>query len=123
MSSNPKLDLRPYLEHARRERDRRIRENAGRLDRAWAVAREMAEFLRAKYHPTRIRLIGSMLVPGMFGEWSDIDLVIEGVSFLDYLRAWNDLEEHFTEFKVDVIDIETVSDLMRQRIDESGVDL
>lgn len=123
MSPESKIDIRPYLEHARRERDRRIRENAGRLERAWSEARRLAAFLHETYHPSRVRLIGSMLVPGMFGQWSDIDLVIEGVTFSEYLRAWNDLEEMSREFKVDLIDIETVSDLMRQRIDESGVDL
>jgi predicted nucleotidyltransferase len=87
------------------------------------VAREIADFLRDKYQPTRIRLFGSLLYPEVFHTESDIDLAVEGIPWPDYLRAWNDIERRFSEFKVDLIDLSVVSDRLRQHVEEHGVDL
>ena len=54
---------------------------------------------------------------------SGIDLAVEGIPWPAYLHAWNDVERLFTEFKVDLIDVSVVSDRMRQRIDEHGVEI
>jgi hypothetical protein len=48
---------------------------------------------------------------------------VEGIPWPAYLRAWNDVERRFTEFKVDLIDLGMVSDRLRQRVGEQGVDL
>jgi hypothetical protein len=45
---------------------------------------------------------------------------VDGIPWLDYLRAWNDVEERFPEFKVDLIDVGIVSEGMRERIEEEG---
>ena len=42
----------------------------------------------------------------------------EGIS-----SDWNDVERHFSEFKVDLIDLGVVSDRLRRRVEEQGVDL
>jgi predicted nucleotidyltransferase len=101
------VDYTPYLKHARRQTalrraDKRL---AARRERAWAVAHEIAEFLRREYHPTRIVVFGSLVHPDMFGFHSDIDIAVEGIPWPEYLRAWNDVEEKFPEFKVDLIDV------------------
>jgi predicted nucleotidyltransferase len=105
---------------ARRRTDPQL---AARRERGWSVAREIAAFLRDKYQPTRIRLFGSLLHPDLFHAQSDIDLAVEGIPWPAYLRAWNEVERRFTEFKVDLSDVSVVSDRLRQCIDEQGVEL
>ena len=113
-------DYTPYVRAARERRAKRQREAAARLDRAWDVAREIAAFLREKYQPTRIVAFGSMVHRVTFHLRSDIDIAVDGIPWPAYLRAWNDVEERFPEFKVDLIDVGIVSERMRQRIEEQG---
>jgi predicted nucleotidyltransferase len=118
-------DYTPYLKHAREQAARRRADEhlTIRRERAWAMAREIAAFLRETYHPTRITVFGSLLHPESFGPHSDIDLAVDGIPWPAYLRAWNEVEERWPEFKVDLIDIGVVSDRMRQRIAEQGQEL
>ena len=113
-------DYTPYLEHARRQAALRREQAAARLERAWVVARQIAEFLYQKYQPVRVVAFGSRVHPEVFGLHSDIDLAVEGIPWPEYLRAWNDVEDLTTEFKVDLIDVGVVSERMRQRIHEEG---
>ena len=119
------VDYRLYAKHARQQVARRLADPqiAARRERAWVIARQIADFLREKYHPTRIVVFGSLVHPEIFGLHSDIDIAVDGIPWLDYLRAWNEVEELFPEFKVDLIDVGIVSPEMRQRIDEDGYDL
>ena len=120
-------DYTPYLKHAREQAARRRadRQIAARRERAWEVARQIADFLRQsrEYQPRRIVVFGSLVHPEMFSLHSDIDIAVEGIPWPAYLRAWNDVEERWPEFKVDLIDIGMVSERMRQRIDEQGQEL
>ena len=125
MTIQPQRDYAAYLPYARaltayRRTDPQL---AARRERAWSVAREIARFLRNQYQPARIRLFGSLLQPELFHAQSDIDLAVEGIPWLAYLRAWNEVERRFTEFKVDLIDPGIVSAGLRQVIEEQGVDL
>ena len=118
-------DYTPYLKYARelavhRKTDPQL---IARRERAWTVAHEVAQFLRAKYQPSRLVVFGSLLHPEVFDRHSDIDIAVEGIPWLAYLRAWNDVEKQFAEFKVDLIDVGVVSERMRQRIEEQGVEL
>ena len=125
MTFQPVRDYTAYLPYARALTARRQSDPqlAVRRERAWAVAREIADFLRDQYRPARIRVFGSLLYPELFHAQSDIDLAVEGIPWPAYLRAWNDVERHFSEFKVDLIDLGVVSDRLRQRVEEQGVDL
>jgi len=125
MTIQPPRDYSTYLPYARALTARRRTDPqlAARRARAWAVAREIAGFLRDRYQPTRIRLFGSVRHPELFHAQSDIDLAVEGIPWPAYLRAWNDVERRFIEFKIDLIDLSVVSDRLRQCIEEQGVDL
>jgi len=115
-------DYTPYLKHAREQaaRHRADPQIAARRERAWEVARQIADFLRREYKPTRIVAFGSIVHPEMFGLHSDIDIAVDGIPWPDYLRAWNAVEEHWPEFKVDLVDTGIVSKEMREWIDEEG---
>jgi predicted nucleotidyltransferase len=125
MTIPPILDYTPYLKHAREQAARRRADPqiAARRERAWEVARQIADFLRREYKPTRIVAFGSIVHPEMFGLHSDIDIAVDGIPWPDYLRAWNAVEERWPEFKVDLIDVGIVSERMRQRIAEQGQEL
>jgi len=113
MVETPVHDYTPYVKHARRQA-------ALRREQAWGIARQIAEFLRQKYQPARIVAFGSIVYPEVFGLHSDIDIAVDGIPWPDYLRAWNDVEEKFPEFKVDLIDVGIVSEGMRKRIEAEG---
>ena len=125
MTIQPVRDYTPYVKYARELTQRRLNDPQliARRERAWIVAREIAAFLREKYTPTRIVAFGSLIHPALFHARSDIDIAVDGIPWPDYLRAWNDVERQFPEFKVDLIDVGVVSDRMRQRIEEQGVEL
>jgi predicted nucleotidyltransferase len=125
MTVRPVTDYTPYLKHAREQAARRRADPqiAARRERAWEVARQIADFLRREYQPTRIVAFGSIVHPEMFGLHSDIDIAVEGIPWPEYLRAWNAVEERWPEFKVDLIDVGIVSERMRQRINEQGKEL
>jgi predicted nucleotidyltransferase len=125
MTIQPVRDYSAYLPYARALMARRRTDPqlAARRERAWVTAREAARFLRETYRPARIRLFGSLLTPELFHAQSDIDLAVEGIPWPAYLRAWNDVERRFTEFKIDLIDLSVVSDRLWQCVEEQGVDL
>lgn len=125
MTVPPVRDYTPYLKHAREQaaRHRADPQIAARRERAWEVAREIADFLRRVYQPTRIVAFGSIVHPQMFGLHSDIDIAVDGIPWPEYLRAWNAVEERWPEFKVDLIDTGIVSPEMLKHIEEDGQEL
>lgn len=125
MTVRPVRDYTPYLRHARRQAARRRADPrvAARRARGWVVARSIAEFLKREYRPVRIIAFGSLVHPDRFDLHSDIDIAVDGIPWPAYLRAWNDVEERWPEFKVDLIDLAVVSDRMRRRIAEQGQEL
>ncbi len=120
MMSESSVAYASYAAHARRSLAARERESAARLARAWRHAEVVAAHLRSKYAPTRILAFGSLAHPELFDDHSDLDLAVEGIAWPDYLRAWNEVDALSREFRVDLVDIATVSDLMRRRIEEEG---
>ena len=121
-SLQPIRDYTPYLKYARELSARRKSDPQlmARRERAWGVARQIAAFLHAKYQPARIVLFGSLLHPEIFHAQSDIDIAVEGIPWPAYLRAWNEVEEQFAEFKIDLIDVGIVSPELRAWIEEEG---
>jgi predicted nucleotidyltransferase len=125
MTIQPPRDYSTYLPYARTLTLRRRTDPqlTARRERAWATAREVARFLRETYQPARIRLFGSLLTPELFHVRSDIDLAVEGLPWPAYLQVWNEVERRFTDFKIDLIDLGMVSEPLRKRVAELGVDL
>ena len=110
----------PYVAYARQQVALRQQQAAARYQAAWHTARQIADFLRQTYQPQEIIVFGSLVHPEIFGLHSDIDIAVKGIAWPEYLRAWNEIEAQFPAFEIDLIDISTVSELMRQRIEEEG---
>ncbi len=66
------------------------------------------EMLKDRYNPARIYRWGSLLRPGRFREWSDIDIALEGLSDpLAGLRALDDACR-MTDFPVDLVELDRI---------------
>lgn len=66
-------------------------------------ARTVAELLKSRYGAKRVILFGSAVGGGYMHEGSDIDLLVEGISGDDFLRAGFDASVAAIPFDVDII--------------------
>ena len=84
--------------------------------RALAMARKLTLFLRRKYQPKRVVLIGSCCQPGRFNHQSDIDLCVEGLTPGRYFQTAGELLMESGEFQVDLIPAEGASPRLQERL-------
>jgi predicted nucleotidyltransferase len=69
----------------------------------------------------RERILGSMAHEAWFTPDSDIDIAVEGLKTEDYWRAWEMLEEEIFDRPVDLIEIESASESLRESIERQGI--
>lgn len=86
------------------------------LQRAWEAAHSVATVLYQDYGASKVAVFGSLTERGCFTENSDIDMVVWGVSYNKCLDALWETEGISSEFKIDLIDFESIKGLFRQRI-------
>lgn len=89
------------------------------LDRTRKLGQRVKEDFGAK----RVLLFGSLARQADFQPDSDIDLAVEGLHGSQYWEVWRVAEEYFPERQVEVVEIETASQTMRQMIEKYGIDL
>ena len=116
---------KPYLEAARRRPAPPEPTPAERGERARLLARvrEAAEALKARFAVRRVVLFGSLAHAAWFAPDSDVDLAVEGLAGADFWRAWRLVEEVIGDPVVDLIEIETAGESLRQAIERYGVEL
>ena len=85
--------------------------------------REAAAALRARYAVRRVILFGSLAHAAWFVPDSDVDLAVEGLAGDDYWRAWRLVEEIVGDRSVDLIEIETARESLREAIRRHGIAL
>ena len=86
--------------------------------------REAAEVLKSRFGARRVLLFGSLSQPYWFREDSDVDLAVEGLkSGKDYWEAWEAIEEMISDRLVDLIEIETAGEFLKQTIQRYGFEL
>ena len=88
---------------------------------ARSEAAAVASMLMSRFGATRVRLFGS-LARGDVGEAFDIDIAVEGILPELFFRACAAADRLVTR-KLDVVDVLDASPLLKQRIDEDGIDL
>jgi len=114
-------EFAPYIAGlVQRERARRQQQRE-RAARALEAARAAADLLRQRYGVTRVRVFGSVRHPERFHERSDIDLAVEGLASIDYLRAWALVNYPGSEFKIDLVT--ECRPAIWQRAEQEGVEL
>ena len=91
------------------------------IQRAWKVAHHLAAVLYQDYGATKVAVFGSLTTPICFTERSDIDIVVWGISYERCLDALWGTEDLSTEFKIDIIDSESINKLFRKRIFDEAI--
>jgi predicted nucleotidyltransferase len=99
------------------------REEQRERDRLLARARELAKILKKEFGVRRVLLFGSVTRTSWFTSGSDVDLAVEGLETKKYWRAWKLAEDMIADRCVDFVEIESVSDSLRQAIDRYGLEL
>jgi predicted nucleotidyltransferase len=117
--------LKHYLKAARRRPTLPELTPAERSARQALLRRVVraASLLRAHFGARRVLLFGSLAHRAWFVPDSDVDLAVEGLSGPDYWQAWRAVEEIVDDREVDLIDIESASNSLRDAIERYGIEL
>ncbi len=86
------------------------------LKRAWAVAHRLAAVLYQDYGASKVAVFGSLAERERFTKYSDIDIVVWGVSYDRCLDALWETEDLGSEFKIDIINFKSINRSFRERI-------
>lgn len=92
-----------------------------RWERAQAVARQAARFLKSEFYTEKVYLFGSLTHRSWFNPWSDIDLAVQGLPkdrFYAAVAAINDLSP---DIKIDLVDLDHADPELRKSIEHEGV--
>lgn len=116
-------EMEVYRAAARRRWEREQQELAQREARAWAVARRAAQLLKRQFGATRVVVFGSLVHPGMFNPWSDVDIAAWGIRPEDTFRAIGEVFELDSEIKVNLVDMGACRSSIREVIEREGMEL
>lgn len=121
------LDLPPealerYRPHEaiRRRKSAENFELSKRRRRAMMAARTAADLLREEFGAKDVFVFGSLARRGEFTPWSDVDLAAFGIPPSRFFEAVGAVIGLSSEFKLDLIDIETCPDSLREAIETEG---
>jgi predicted nucleotidyltransferase len=89
--------------------------------RAWELARRAAALLREQFGAVRVVVFGSLTHPGLFTEWSDVDLAAWGLGPENTLRAIGAVHDLSTEVELNLVDVATCRSSMLASIEVEGV--
>jgi predicted nucleotidyltransferase len=116
-------ELSRYRSAARRRHQSEQRALAAREQRAWALARQAADELRRRFHVDRVDVFGSLVHPGCFTAWSDVDVAAWGLRPEDTFRAIGMAMDLDAEIAVNLVDVTTCSAALRHVIEQEGIPL
>ena len=122
------LDLTPeeisvYREQAIKRLKLSLPERTRLQNLAWEEARRVAELLRERFKPTRMAVFGSLVHPGCFTKWSDIDMAVWGLASEDSLRALGAAIDAGSPFEINLVDINTARHSLLSVIEKEGIDI
>ena len=80
----------------------------------------IVEMAVERYRPRRIYQWGSLLDPGTFAEWSDIDIAVEGIASAEEFLALCGDASALTEFELDLVQLEQAHPSYASAIREHG---
>lgn len=116
-------ERRRYRDLARRQDESETRSMLERRERALQVARTAARILKEDFGAGRVLLFGSLATQSWFHIRSDVDLAADGLGREDYWRADCRLEEIAEGFEIDLVDLQTAPQTLRQTILRDGVEI
>ncbi len=105
----------------RRYQDRVLIET--RQQKAWQLARQVAQRLRHEFQAKRVVLFGSLAHGAWFTRWSDIDLAVWGIPPDQFFKAVATVIDLNLDFKIDVVDPTCCSPTLLRAIEQKGIEL
>lgn len=87
---------------------------------AWVEARKIAERLRTQFGAQQVFVFGSLRHTGPFDTKSDIDIAVRGIPAAQFYRAVADCMAMSQSFSVDLVDLDTCPESLRQTILREG---
>ncbi len=118
-------EWQPYIEAARKRLTPPKLSLAEQQQREQLLTRvqEAARQLKSQFGVQRVILFGSLADANWFIPNSDIDLAVEGLSASDFWNAWRVVEDVIGDRPVDLVEIETASETLRNAIQKYGMEL
>jgi uncharacterized protein len=118
-------EWQPYIEAASRRAPDTMLTPADQAERDQLLerVRQAATTLKERFGVQRVILFGSLAHTGWYLSDSDVDLAVTGLAAADFWAAWRAVEEIIGDRLVDLVELETVSEGLRQAIDRHGVEL
>jgi uncharacterized protein len=110
-----------YRDGARRRREAERRTLAAREKRAWELARQAAAALRQQFGVERVVVFGSLIHPGCFTPWSDVDIAAWGLRPEDTFRAIGVAMDIDAEMAINLVDVNCCRASILRVIEEEGV--
>src|SRR5438045_9606208 len=110
-------ELAAFRAAARRRQQAEREALAARERRAWTPAHRAADLLRREIHAERVFLFGSLIRPGCFTEWSDIDIAADGIDRRDTLLAMEMVHDLSDEIEVNLVDLNACRASLRAAIE------
>jgi uncharacterized protein len=113
-------EMATYREGARRRQQADRQALVARERLAWELARRAAALLRDELHADRVVVFGSLVHPGCFTGWSDVDIAASGIDPRDTLRAMEMVHDLSDEIPVNLVDLGACKATLRAVIDRAG---
>ena len=93
----------------------------GLLHRAWHTVHEVAALLYEEFDATQVAVFGSLTEPMWFTSKSDIDIAVSGLSHDMYDKAYSKIMDFDSEFKIDLINLDTSKGIFRERVKHQAI--
>ncbi len=90
---------------------------------AWQLARRAAQLLRENFGASRVVVFGSLVQPGMFSLYSDVDLAAWGIAPEDTFRAIGAVYDLSGEIELNLVDVAVARPSVYRAILAQGVDI
>jgi predicted nucleotidyltransferase len=113
-------ELAGYRAGARRRHEAEQQALVAREARAWELARSAAALLRETFDAQQIFVFGSLIHPGTFTPWSDVDVAATGIAPRDTLRAMELVHDLSDDIPVNLVDLAACSASMRRVVEREG---
>ena len=93
----------------------------GLFHRAWHTVHEVAALLYEEFDATQVAVFGSLTEPMWFTSKSDIDIAVSGLSHDAYDKAYKKIMDFDSEFKIDLINLDTSKGIFRERVKHQAI--
>jgi predicted nucleotidyltransferase len=114
-------ELAAYRAAARRRHEAEQRALVAREQRAWLLARQAANLLRDQFHVSWVVVFGSLIHPGCFTPWSDVDLAAWGLRPDNWLKAIGMVMDLDTDIALNLVDMGICKASIKEVIEREGV--